>query len=150
MNNRIEELEAKAYFEGGLSTEEEQELDLLIVRVEGKPTWPFPWRLRAIKYDISKWLREHIPESKRVKLERFGEEAQNAYDMQVYDRVGKYDARILAKAQANTKPAPGRFCPRCGAELEWGSGYVGETIAFCNRCHKYGWEDHYAAIRTVL
>jgi len=40
-------------------------------------------------------------------------------------------------------------CPKCGAELEAGSGYVGETILYCPNGHGVFWEDSEDAIRRV-
>ena len=62
--------------------------------------------------------------------------------------------RLLARERRrlgikNVDPPPER-CPKCGAALESGDGYVGEEVLYCPNGHGIFWEDSEEALRRIL
>lgn len=74
---------------------------------------------------------------------------QNIVDLEMYgDKAEAEVQRELRKKGIVNEPMPDT-CPKCGGELLAGSGYVGETVLYCQQ-HGPCWEDSEDAIRRVL
>ena len=78
----------------------------------------------------------------------WNERKQAIVDARMYG--DNQEAEVLAELERRgiqNDPMPD-VCPKCGAELESGGGYVGETILYCKE-HGICWEDCEGAIRRV-
>jgi len=62
----------------------------------------------------------------------------------------EYDARVLSKVHNAPLPIA---CPECGSEPKTGSGYVGESLLYCDNpdCSKsILWEDQEGVMARIL
>jgi len=78
------------------------------------------------------------------------EERRQARYLEYLDQgMDSFEARELSKQE--NAPIP-EICPECGKsdQIKEGGGYVGETVLYCDRCHRLLWEDSVDAVRRVI
>jgi len=75
---------------------------------------------------------------------------QDIVDAEMYgDHARAEVLRELKRLGIENEPCPD-VCPKCGKNLEAGSGYASETFLYCPAGCGIAWEDSESAIRNVL